>query len=806
MLVVVGCGTLYIVLGLLGLASTGRQAGRRHQWGGWCGGSFFDCENRGAGVVVKGQRLDSKRGSSRGPAVRSKHNDCFDANRAASRVCQQSDRIVSWNPPRTAGDRRLSRTAMQQVYSNDEVDNGGSQQESRDKTATTQLPKGVNLFLQFADKTFDAEFQSFQKKDINLPLSTIVVLTYFVYFITHYVTFFQSSNPTFIAAFACGILTSFFSFLSMASRYAVAFPAPLFGWTLLKDIHKSLLSLEQSPVYWMSINNGIILSFSTTLVLFMLARVLQGPCDPSFTRWQEQQNCNNGGLGGLPNEEFILSLMAIFLFQTFLKGASLKAIMVAWVITFVVMFSCVYLAGVDVYLLVCFAFLTMLCASYESERRSRRLFMQERSVVEFTRSNAKLVLDLAKSRIDEKQRELDSKGAIVRQISHELRTPLNVVAIGLGIVRQKLETSVPPFVVETLENCEEGCSMALEIISDFLAVEKLAAGMFTLEKVHTELVPYLEKAIKMFHTSADAKSVMITLIPRGGADRTFVADIDPLKMKNVLRNLLSNAVKFSKVGGCVKVTLEYVPSNVSEKQDNDVLITVTDDGAGISPENIQRLFTEGVQFNANALQGGGGSGFGLYIAKGIVTLHGGRIWAESEGEGRGTKFSMLLPASVRSDQSIPTNSVSQPSSVRIKCTGSRDNTMSALSSERKLKVVVVDDSHLNRKLMSQMLTIDGHECLQAEDGLEAIVLMAGQETGEGVDVILIDNNMPRMNGPAAIEEIRRRGFKGVILGISGDAMSTAEFALAGADGTLVKPITREELLSAIALNLAFDVV
>ena len=130
---------------------------------------------------------------------------------------------------------------------------------------------------------------------------------------------------------------------------------------------------------------------------------------------------------------------------------------------------------------------------------------------------------------------------------------------------------------------------------------------------------------------------------------------------------------------------------------------------------------------------------------------------------------------------------------------------------------MVDDSHLNRRLMSQMLTTDGHECLLAEDGLAAIALVAGHATTDesrnkggnvdrNIDVILMDNNMPRMTGPVAVQEIRRRGYKGVILGVSGDAQSTEEFALAGANDTLVKPITKEGLLWAIFLHLTADLV
>jgi signal transduction histidine kinase len=147
-----------------------------------------------------------------------------------------------------------------------------------------------------------------------------------------------------------------------------------------------------------------------------------------------------------------------------------------------------------------------------------------------------------------------------------------------------------------------------------------------------------------------------------------VAAIDPLKMSTVMRNLLSNAIKFSRPGGTIYVRLAVLgaearrqsvavarsqsiaPTPASMRVSTGVMkkydvveISVKDDGAGLSKENIGRLFQEGVQINPNKLQKGGGSGFGLYITKGIVELHGGSIWAESEGEGHGATFVVQLP-------------------------------------------------------------------------------------------------------------------------------------------------------------------
>jgi len=99
--------------------------------------------------------------------------------------------------------------------------------------------------------------------------------------------------------------------------------------------------------------------------------------------------------------------------------------------------------------------------------------------------------------------------------------------------------------------------------------------------------------------------------------------------------------------------------------------------------------------------------------------------------------------------------------------------------------------------MRRMLVGAGHECLEAEDGLAGVAAIAQKEAMEGVHVVLMDNNMPRMGGPEAIMEMRRRGYKGVIVGVSGDVGATQEFLDAGADDALVKPVTQDGLLNTL---------
>ena len=229
-----------------------------------------------------------------------------------------------------------------------------------------------------------------------------------------------------------------------------------------------------------------------------------------------------------------------------------------------------------------------------------------------------------------------------------------------------------------------------------------------------------------------------------------------------------------------------------------VLISCKDEGAGLSPANLKLLFGEGVQFNANELQAGGGSGFGLFITKGIVLLHkDANIWAESEGEGKGCTFFVELPL-VNIDFPLANTFVQ-----------ARDASVSMGPFANK-KVLIVDDSAMTRRILTHMMESVGFECFQAVDGVEAVayVKLAGlysvsdevhsvaDTSYEPPDVILMDSNMPKMNGPDAVVEIRKLGFTAPIFGVTGDE-DHAAFMRAGVDGVMMKPVKADELVKAI---------
>lgn len=240
-------------------------------------------------------------------------------------------------------------------------------------------------------------------------------------------------------------------------------------------------------------------------------------------------------------------------------------------------------------------------------------------------------------------------------------------------------------------------------------------------------------------------------------------------------------------------------------------LSVKDSGAGLSTEELARIFGEGVQFNANALQAGQGSGLGLFITKGIIEKHQGTIKVHSDGLGQGTTFTVELPLFSITSQSVAANIVGDakvfPNNEDCKqadCANlakNRSSPLEVLTQYPLNDVLVVDDTVSNRKMLIRLLNNRGCSCIEAGHGQEALVRFDERKTSvsadhEPFDAILMDYEMPIMNGPQATKELRERGFEGFIVGITGNVLPSdiQFFKDNGANIVLPKPLEIELLL------------
>jgi len=300
---------------------------------------------------------------------------------------------------------------------------------------------------------------------------------------------------------------------------------------------------------------------------------------------------------------------------------------------------------------------------------------------------------------------------------------------------------------------------------------------------------------------------------------------DKIRLIQVFRNLISNGLKFSKEYSkiSVRVSLNSIPERkrkletlslhknmTAEVTDIGLVsIEVIDEGVGMTPDQVATVFDDGTQFDANKLQAGGGSGLGLNIARGIVLEHGGTLSCSSEGLGKGATFTLCT--SIYIDSSSTLHDTSAKIAASIQSTADRiskgmsanddindeENHIEATEFEIPiLHVLVVDDSVTNRKLCMRLLERQGHTTEGASDGQEAVdMVKKSLNIGEYYDCILLDYEMPILNGPDACRLIRKMGCSSYIAGVTGNVMSedVDHFRQCGANWVLPKPFQLKAL-------------
>jgi len=446
-----------------------------------------------------------------------------------------------------------------------------------------------------------------------------------------------------------------------------------------------------------------------------------------------------------------------------------------------------------------------------------------------------------------KRELLEAKRHFVRYVSHEVRTPLNSVCMGLTLIQEEMAQSLGFKTGNELkrglnddtsnsaeaedQNCAtkwfmsvneilDSAEVSVNVLNDMLNYDKVERGELTLEVTVIKIWKIIQGTVDEFRISAVKKKLkfdfhfvtldketvkLVSELPSDMRRQGVVGD--EVRLKQVLRNLLSNAIKFTPEEGSITVRAILQPSDEPSKktrftlktgdtvnvQSSDFLrVEVEDSGAGMSEEQLSRLYTAGTQFNRNKLQGGEGSGLGLFIAHGIVNQHRGTLKATSAGLGQGTTFAMTLPLfkSARTMVSNPSKQYKKP--VKMIGTSAFSSSCAEAVGERKtLRILVVDDVLSNRKLLSKLLTHHGHQCELAEDGQKAVEMVAEAiDAGAPYHSVLLDYEMPILNGPQAAKEIRRRKLDPCfIIGVTGNMLpdDVRFFEECGANAVLPKP-------------------
>jgi signal transduction histidine kinase/ActR/RegA family two-component response regulator len=369
------------------------------------------------------------------------------------------------------------------------------------------------------------------------------------------------------------------------------------------------------------------------------------------------------------------------------------------------------------------------------------------------------------------------KDEFLATLSHELRTPLTSI---LGWAKILLKKKADPETLNRgLEAIERNAVGQARLIEDLLDMNRIISGKVRLEVQPIEIASVAEAAVEAVRPSAQAKAIHLTKLFDPAVGPAYG---DPNRLQQVLWNLLTNAVKFTPHGGTVEVAVRAADAHFE--------VSVSDSGAGISPEFLPHVFDRFRQEDSSATRSSGGLGLGLSIVKQLVELHGGTVRAHSDGEGRGARFVMRLPAGQASagfaSERPPANGPAAMPRVDV--------------SLRELKVLVVDDETDTRELIGQVLRDCGAQVLTASSAAEALASFQRHRP----HLLLSDIGMPGRDGYQLIGDIRRLAAHN---GGDTPAIALTAFArsedrtramLAGYQVHLSKPVEPHELVATVA--------
>jgi signal transduction histidine kinase len=386
-----------------------------------------------------------------------------------------------------------------------------------------------------------------------------------------------------------------------------------------------------------------------------------------------------------------------------------------------------------------------------------------------------------------------AKSQFLANMSHELRTPMNAI---LGMLDVALPKAADPHLQDCLQTAHDAADHLLTLLNDLLDSAKIESGKLELESAPFSLRRMLNEVTRVLSVRAGEKRLAFSCHIQDQTPDGVVGD--RTRLLQVLLNLAGNAVKFTE-NGAVSVRVEQLQSADPESEISNLKsqipnleseisnlksetchlrFAVQDTGIGIPPSAQEQVFQPFTQADASMTRRFGGTGLGLSVCKSLVELMGGRIWVESE-VGKGSTFSFTvrlplakeLPAPAKSSFALPAAACAP------------------------LRILLVEDNPANQKLATYVLQGRGHTVEIAGDGREAIYLTAQNR----YDVVLMDVQMPEMDGLQATAAIRQRengGGRVPIIAITAHSLrGDCERCLAaGMDGYLSKPINAPELV------------
>ena len=378
-----------------------------------------------------------------------------------------------------------------------------------------------------------------------------------------------------------------------------------------------------------------------------------------------------------------------------------------------------------------------------------------------------------------------SKSEFLANMSHEIRTPMTAI---LGFADVLQVNVMDEESIEAVKTIKRNGSYLIDIINDILDISKIEAGKLEVEKIEFSPAKIVAEVASLMRVRADAKGLKLDVEYVGSIPASVHSD--PTRLRQILINLVGNAIKFTELGH-VKLVARLL---VSDGTEPCLRFDVIDSGVGMTNEQVAGLFKPFTQVDASTTRKFGGTGLGLTISIRLARMLGGNITVSSAPDSGSTFSATVGTGSLEGVRML--ESPGEAAEVSLK------KDPAAALSEKKLDchVLLVEDGPDNQKLISFLLKKAGARITLAENGQVAVESVAtALKKAEPFDVILMDMQMPVLDGYQATRQLRGEGYHRPIIALTANAMSSdrAKCLEAGCDDYLTKPINAIKLVDAV---------
>ncbi|MBN2292264.1 MAG: response regulator [Pirellulales bacterium] len=384
-----------------------------------------------------------------------------------------------------------------------------------------------------------------------------------------------------------------------------------------------------------------------------------------------------------------------------------------------------------------------------------------------------------------------SKSIFLANMSHEIRTPMTAIIGYTEYIREEdSQNNMPPERISALDTILRNGKHLMTIINDILEISKIEAGKLNLEPVKCTVSSILNDIMAVMHIRAGEKGIYLTSDFTGLIPETI--NTDPNRLRQILINLIGNAIKFTSRGG-VHLNIKYLDKDPDNPK---MQFDVIDSGIGLSKEQCERLFQPFTQADNTTNRDFGGTGLGLVISRRLANLLDGDVVIAKSEINKGSTFRATIATGPLDDAKMITPNVE---------TGTIDNNRQRRESSKtelsiNCRILLAEDFLENQRLISLILQKAGVDVTVADNGKIAYDLaLEALEQGKPFDVILMDMQMPELNGYDATRRLREEGYTAPIIAMTAYAMpeDREKCLQAGCDEYITKPICREGLLNTV---------